>query len=73
MTVFCKVYSDLKTFDTVEEAKGYFLMGMMNSEGSEHERYSTIYEQLSRGHKYCVDEDIPDHTLTNMEKMLTGK
>ena len=38
----------------------FFLEAMMNSEGSEHDRYSGIYIQLENGLDFCTDEDEED-------------
>ncbi len=35
----------------------YFLEGMMNSEGSERERYNSIYLKLISGEMVCTDEN----------------
>lgn len=42
-------------WDSREEAENSFLEAMMNSEGSEQERYTNIYCQLVAGEKYCFD------------------
>ena len=39
-----------------DAAKDFFLKAMAGSEGSEHERYSNIYVQLSMGETICRDE-----------------
>ena len=57
MTVTVKCYRELKTFNTTKEAKEFFLNCMAWSGGSELERYSKIYTQLSRGLTYCSDEE----------------
>lgn len=72
MTVKCKVYNKIYTFKTMKEAEHFFLEAMNCSEGSEQERYITIYLQLMRGHQYCVDQELPDTVLNNMEKILMG-
>ena len=43
MTIKTKCYGEIKEWNNREEAKSFFLEAMMNSEGSEHHRYSTIY------------------------------
>jgi len=55
ITTVC--YKQKKTFKTRKEAEDFFLEGMMCSGGSEHERYSSIYEQLKAGKDYCTDEE----------------
>ena len=37
------------------KALDFYLDCMMNSEGSEHDRYSNIYEQLMCGYTECCD------------------
>lgn len=44
-------------WDDREEAQAYFLEAMMNSDGSEHDRYTYIFLQLQNGLSYCTDED----------------
>jgi len=38
------------------EAMQFYFEGMKCSEGSEHERYETIFFQLLEGHMECSDE-----------------
>ena len=40
--VTTKCYGKVKVWDDSEEAQAYFLEAMMNSDGSEHDRYSCI-------------------------------
>ena len=40
-----------------KEAADFFLEGMASTEGSECERYATIYTKLILGYKVCSDED----------------
>ena len=40
-----------------KEAADFFLEGMASTEGSESERYATIYTKLILGYKVCSDED----------------
>lgn len=47
-------YNQTETM-TRSEAVAFYLDCMMNSEGSEHERYETIYFQLVGGSKRCSD------------------
>lgn len=39
-----------------EEAKAFYLEGMMCCDGSERDRYTNIYLQLLDGNDYCSDE-----------------
>ena len=39
-----------------EEAMVFYLEAMMNSDGAEHDRYSSIVIQLQNGLDYCTDE-----------------
>lgn len=55
-----KCYGEVRVWADREEAKAYFLEAMMNSEGSEHDRYSGIYIQLENGLDFCTDEDEED-------------
>ena len=47
---------------TRKEALQEFYRGMMCSEGSEHERYETIFFQLLAGYTECSDE-IPFYAI----------
>ncbi len=58
--VTTKCYGEVKVWDSREEAKSFFLEAMMNSDGSEHDRYSGIYIQLQNGLDFCTDEDEED-------------
>lgn len=40
-----------------KDALAFYLEAMMNSEGSEQDRYTTIYCQLKEGQKVCSDEE----------------
>lgn len=40
-----------------EEAMQFFLEAMMNSDGTDHDRYSGIYIQLQNGLDLCTDEE----------------
>ena len=55
VTTIC--YGERQEWKSREEAKAYFLEGMMASEGSEQNRYTTIYGQLCEGLAVCADED----------------
>lgn len=53
VTVVC--YGEERTMER-KDALRFYLQGMMCSEGSEHERYETIFFQLSAGRSYASDE-----------------
>lgn len=55
-SVKTKCYGEVKDWDSREKAKNFFLEAMMNSYGSEHDRYSAIYIQLVNGWFFCSDE-----------------
>ena len=40
-----------------EDAMHSFMTAMLNSEGSERERYASIYCQLAEGKHYCTDTE----------------
>lgn len=40
-----------------QKAKEFYLDCMLNSEGSEQNRYTKIYLELCAGYKVCTDED----------------
>ena len=54
VTTIC--YGKEEKWKSRDAAKDFFLRAMAGSEGSEHERYSNIYVQLSMGEKICRDE-----------------
>lgn len=54
-------YGQKKEWTSREEAKMYFLEGMMNSEGSERERYTSIYLKLISDEMVCTDEEEDDN------------
>lgn len=54
VTTIC--YGKEEKWESREKAMDFFLRAMAGSEGSEHERYSNIYVQLSMGEKICRDE-----------------
>ena len=56
-SVTTKCDGEVKKWDNREEAKDFFLEAMMNSDGSEHDRYSAIYIQLMNGLPFCTDEE----------------
>lgn len=51
-----KCYGKVDVWESREKAKDFFLEVMMNSEGSEHDRYSAIYIQLMNDLDFCSDE-----------------
>lgn len=55
ITIVC--YGQTEEWNSREKAMQYYLEGMFSSEGSEHERYARIYEQLATGLNFCTDED----------------
>ncbi len=52
-----KCYGEIREWNDREEAQAFFLEAMMNSDGSEHDRYSCIYIQLINGESFCTDEE----------------
>lgn len=50
-------YGDIKVWDSRKEAMEFYLRAMAESEGSEHERYSKIYVELSLGMSTVTDEE----------------
>ncbi len=50
-------YGRIQNWNTMDEALSYFLEGMMNSEGSERDRYATVYSKLKSGEMYATDSD----------------
>ena len=52
-----KCYGEVREWNDREEAQAFFLEAMMNSDGSENDRYSGIYIQLINGESFCTDED----------------
>lgn len=51
-----KCHGKVTVWASREDAKDYFLEAMMNSDESEHDRYSAIYIQLVNGLDFCSDE-----------------
>ena len=49
-------YGEKRNWKTLDEALEFFLEGMMNSEGSERDRYATIYSKLQSGLLFATDE-----------------
>ena len=54
VTTVC--YGEEKVWDSRKEAKDFFLEALKATEGSERERYATIYTKLILGKNYCTDE-----------------
>lgn len=53
VTTVC--YENVQEWDSRSEAKRYFLDAMLNSDGSERERYSNVYLKIMLGYSYCTD------------------
>lgn len=49
-------YGEKRNWKTMDEALEFFLEGMMSSEGSERDRYATIYAKLKNGLLFATDE-----------------
>ena len=56
-TVKTVCYGKEEVWDSMNEAMAFFLEGMISSEGSECERYTKIYTELSMGKSVCTDEE----------------
>lgn len=56
-TVKTVCYGKEEVWDSRNEAMALFLEGMISSEGSECERYTKIYTELSMGKSVCTDEE----------------
>lgn len=56
-TVTTVCYGEKQVWISRKDAMDFFLDGMMNSEGSEAERYTRIYTQLCEGSTFATDED----------------
>ena len=54
VTTVC--YGEEKLWDCRKEAKDFFLEALKATEGSERERYATIYTKLILGKNYCTDD-----------------
>lgn len=52
-------YNRRKEWNDRKDAIGFFRNAMMNSEGSEHERYFKIWSDLEAGETICSDERLP--------------
>ena len=55
--VIVTCYGDTKVWDSRKDAIEIYLRAMAGSEGSEHERYSKIYVELSLGMPTATDEE----------------
>lgn len=51
-------YGTQKTWESREEAIGFFLEAMMSCDGSEKDRYCNICMKLQLGLNYCTDKDF---------------
>lgn len=49
-------YGDVRNWNTMDEALSYFLEGMVCSDGSERDRYATIYSKLKSGMMFATDD-----------------
>lgn len=57
MSVTTVCYGESRHWESREEAKAFFLDCMMASEGSEQQRYTTIYSKLCEGFAVCDDDE----------------
>lgn len=55
--VIVTCYGDTKVWDSRKDAIEFYLRAMAGSKGSEHERYSKIYVELSLGMPTATDEE----------------
>ena len=55
VTVTC--YGKTKVWDSRKEAADFYLSAILNSEGSENQRYTKIYINLMMGKKECSDAE----------------
>ena len=55
VTVIC--YGQEEEWKSRNEAMKYYLQGMLECDGSERERYTTILAKLMEGRTVCSDED----------------
>ena len=53
LTTIC--YGEKKEWKNRQEAAGFFLNAMMDSDGSERERYTNIYVDIISGKSVCTD------------------
>jgi hypothetical protein len=52
-------YNQREEWNDRQETIKFFRDAMMNSEGSEHERYFKIWSELEAGETICSDERLP--------------
>ena len=52
-------YNHREEWNDRQEAIKFFRDAMMNTEGSEHERYFKIWSELEAGETVCSDERLP--------------
>lgn len=72
--VRCSTYNQIKEFNSIEEAKKFFLDCMLGSEGAEQSRYVQVYGQLEQGHTYCTDnERVTEQDLLQIEEYFKNK
>ena len=50
-------YNQAEEWESRKQAKAFYMDCMFNSEGSEQERYVSIYRQLEEGQDLCIDDD----------------
>jgi hypothetical protein len=50
-------YGERKEWNSREEARLFFLEGMITCEGAESERYARIYSKLISGLQVCTDNE----------------
>lgn len=53
VTTVC--YGNVREWDSRSEAKRFFFEALLNSDGSERERYSNVYLKIMLGYSYCTD------------------
>ena len=56
-TVTTVCYGERKVWDSRKEAADFFLQGLADTEGSECQRYTTIYTKLIMGCEVCSDDE----------------
>lgn len=50
-------YGERREWESRKEAHDFFLEAMMNTEGSEQQRYSNVYFGIIAGKPICTDSD----------------
>ena len=63
-------YGKVNIYNSKDEAKKFYLKCMLNSEGAEHERYATIYEDLELGFNLCADNEFYDDIMFGRIKLV---